>query len=79
MTPGEFDEATIRVAEDQPEYVTIPARYDSNEGSLTYCLDLTDEEVTKLLVTRRLWVTQLTFGEPMQPIRHLVIKPDFDI
>ena len=67
MHPIEFSEQNVVFAKDQPEYLPLPAFRD-DEGQVVSCWRLSAWEVLRLLVTRRLWLMQLTFNHPLQPI-----------
>lgn len=57
------------LAEDQPEYKSLPVcREFTLEGSVVCCYRLTIWERIKLLFRGRIFVSQLTFNEPFQPI-----------
>lgn len=71
MQPIEFPQQTHILAKDQPQYTQLPVHIDeSNQATpMTFCCELTDEEVAELIATRKLWLTQSTFGNRFQPIR----------
>lgn len=77
MQAVEFPEQTQILAKDQPQYQPIPIHYDPKYGAATSCFQLSDEEVEEIVRTRRIWNTQVTFGNPYHPIRMSVSKPDF--
>jgi len=58
----------IQIAEEQDEYMTLPASVDA-EGLVMTEWQLTEEELTTLMCGGhiRLWVH--TFGNPLQPVR----------
>lgn len=66
MTPVDFPQATVVIAKDQPEYQPLPAHV-SSHGVVTSCWELTVDELSELLKTKRIWLQQLTFGAPLQP------------
>lgn len=67
MTPIKFPEANTVFAKDQPEYIPLPACVTA-EGMVISCWLLSDEEINELAKTRLLWIKQLTFGDPLQPL-----------
>lgn len=70
MKPIEFPEQNVVFAKDQPEYNPLPAhRTDDRESAVTSCWELSDEDLAEIARTRRIYVTQLTFRHPLQPIR----------
>lgn len=68
MIALEFPEVTHRIAEEQPEYETLPAHYNPQEQSLTFCFGLNKEEIEEIVKTGKIWIKQITFNQPMQPI-----------
>lgn len=69
MKPIHFPGVNIVFGKDQPEYQPLPAmRFEDGHGSVITCWELTDEEIETLIKTRRLYLKQLTFGQPLQPL-----------
>jgi hypothetical protein len=79
MKPIDFPQRNLMLAEDQPEYETLPVHVDSRtiateEGpkeipwSMTVCYELSDEEIAELIATRKLHCRQMLFGHNFQPI-----------
>ncbi|UHQ21936.1 hypothetical protein LVB77_14805 [Lysobacter sp. 5GHs7-4] len=63
-----FEGHNVVFAENQPEYLPLPAlRLNSQEGEIICCWHLTWRERLRLLLTGRLWHSVLTFGQPLQP------------
>lgn len=58
----------VVIAENQEEYESLPA-YVSPAASapITFCWELTQEQLAHIQTTKRLWQTVLTFGKPLQP------------
>jgi hypothetical protein len=76
MTPAKFTEQNIVFAEDQPEYSQLPAHATGDIfGTVYTCWRLTPEEVLYVAETGCVWVTCLTFGRVLQPLRLAVEKP----
>jgi len=73
VKPRAFAEQNTVFAKDQPEYLPLPAYTDEQE-TISYW-QLTWRERLTLLVRGRLWVRQLNFGTPLQPLRPQVEKP----
>lgn len=76
MKAVEFPEVNVRIAEDQPQYATLPAFHDAEEGSLTFCFKLTQDEVNRIRATDEIWFKMITFNRPMQPIALSTNKED---
>lgn len=71
------------VAEEQPQYETLPAYYgqlgeNENETGFVTCFELTDEELENVKKYGKIWHSQLTFGDRMQPIQMFVVNDFFD-
>lgn len=77
MKPIEFKEQTVVLAKDQPQYLDMPVHINRHPPiQVTSCWKLSFLEKWKFLFTGRLWLSQMTFGRPVQPIRPAVDKPD---
>ena len=85
----EFPGVNVRIAEDQPEYTTLPAQVgvlpvpmpDGTEGqalAMTCCAKLTPEELAFVNEHGFLYLTILTFGEPLQPIHGTFLRPNME-
>ena len=73
----EFPEQTTVYAQDQPEYLPLPAhRFGDREGRIAFCWSLTWRERLRVLFTGRLWHQVLTFNQPLQPQLMTVEKPE---
>lgn len=68
MKAIEFPEVNLRIAEHQEEYETLPAYHNKQEGSVTFCFKLTEDEVNRMYATGEIWFKQLTFNKPMNPV-----------
>lgn len=69
MRPIDFPGVNHVFAKDQPEYQPLPVMaLGDQEGSVISCWQLTDEEKTEIANTGKLYLKQLTFGNPLQPI-----------
>lgn len=77
MKPIEFPEKNIVFAENQKDYLPLPAfRADDENGTVVTCWELTWQERIKIFFTGKLWWTQLTFGKKLQPQLPSVFKWD---
>jgi len=75
----EFKEQTIIIAEDQPEYLNLPAhQFTDAEGTIAFCWKMSWRERLKCLVTGKIWHEVLTFQAPLQPQLLMVDKPDMN-
>ena len=77
MEAIEFDQQTVVLAKDQPQYQPLPVHRDpSKEGvPVTCCFKLSPEELEDISKTGLLWHTSLTFGQALQPIRMTTKNP----
>lgn len=71
MHAVEFTGQNIVIAKDQPEYLPLPAFVgEAPEGTaVVTCWEFTEEEFQMVKETGRVWLMQLTFGAPMQPVQ----------
>lgn len=77
MKPVKFDGHNVVIAEGQPEYQPLPACVgDTPEVPVITCWELDHEELQHLKKTGKLWLSQLTFGGPLQPIYPSVYKAE---
>ena len=68
MTPIKFEGSNVVFAEDQPEYLPLPAYRSGDEsGSVVFCWGLSWKERLQLFLTGKLWHKVLTFSGPLQP------------
>lgn len=74
MHPIDFKGTNVVYGKDQPEYLPLPAHRDE-QGVATTCWALTDEELSKVLETRCIFIQQYTFNVALQPLRATVEKP----
>lgn len=75
MKPIEFKEQNVVYAKDQKEYMPLPA-LKFEDGAVITCWKLSWKEILKLLFTRKVWVTMLTFNKPLQPLLVTINKSD---
>lgn len=69
MRPIEFPGSNVVFGKDQPEYKPLPAlALQDSFGSVITCWELTDEEIEEITKTRKFYLKQLTFTNPLQPI-----------
>jgi len=74
MKPIKFKESNIVFAENQPEYLPLPA-YKNDKGDVISCWQLSFKERIKILFTGKIWFYILTFNHPLQPQRPSVDCP----
>lgn len=66
MKPIEFKEQNVVYGKYQPEYMPLPA-LKFEDGKVVTCWKLSWKEVIKLVFTRKVWHSTLTFNQPLQP------------
>lgn len=71
-----FKEVNVRLGEGQEQYNTLPAYWNKSEGSMTFGFKLTEEELAEVNRTGTIWIKQLTFGRPLQPIGGSCLKDE---
>ena len=69
-----FKECNVTYAENQPEYLSLPA-HRTNNGVVTCCWGLSIKERLIVLFTGRVFLKILTFNNPLQPLKMSVINP----
>lgn len=74
MEPIMFDGANVIMGKDQPEYMPLPA-HKAPDGTVTSCWKLTPEELKQVQETSVIWLSMLTFNQPMQPVLLLAENP----
>lgn len=80
MQPIKFPEANVVFGENQPEYKPLPAlKFPTEEGIVITCWQLTDDEIEIIRKTKCLWLSQMTFNDPLQPIYPTVHRDELII
>lgn len=80
MIPIAFDGANCTFAEDQDEYLSLPAhRSQGDEGVVTTCWRLTWGERLLVLFRGRLWLQQMTFQSQLQPQLPAMERPELEV
>lgn len=81
MKPVEFEEANMVFAKDQPEYLPLPAYIHPMDphGTVVSCWQMTWRERLRVLWSGRLYLSVLTFNQPLQPQRPSVESPFTDV
>jgi len=67
MSPIEFEGVNVIYAKDQPEYLPLPVMK-LEDGTVISCWELTEEDVKMIIETKKVYVSQLTFHQPLQPL-----------
>ena len=68
MEPKKFKEVNVTFAENQPEYIPLPAfRNDSPQGEVITCWDLSFKERLRILFKGEIWLSLWTFNKPLTP------------
>lgn len=67
-TAVKFRECNVTFAEDQPEYTPLPAFRDDTGMTIT-CWQLSPDEVEEVKRTGQVYLSQLTFNQPLQPVK----------
>lgn len=76
MTAIEFPEVNAHMGKGQEEYETLPAFFNSDDGSVTFCFQLNKEELEEINKTGCIYFKQVTFGKAMQPVCMSTQKED---
>lgn len=78
MKAIEFEQHNVVFAKDQKGYFPLPA-HAQNNGLVTFCMELDDQELGAVKKTKILKLTVLTFGRSAQPIRVTTVEPVFPV
>lgn len=70
----DFPEAHVVIAENQPQYLPMPA-YIYDDQVITCCWQLTLRERISILLNGKIWHSVWTFRKALQPQRLDVYKP----
>ena len=76
MKPIKFKGHNVVYAENQPEYRPL-ASHKTSDGVVTSCWGLTWRERFKIFFTGKIWWSNLTFNNPLQPQLPSVTKPEW--
>jgi hypothetical protein len=68
MKPIDFKQRNVTYAENQPEYIALPAHRDGG-GVVTSCWKFSLRERIKILLGAKFYWQQLTYGQPLQPVK----------
>ncbi|HEY1044965.1 MAG TPA: hypothetical protein VGF79_00905 [Bacteroidia bacterium] len=68
MKPKEFKGQNVVFGANQPEYQPLPALRIPETGEVITCWQMTDEEFEEVSKTRCVYLQQLTFNQPLQPV-----------
>lgn len=66
MQPVRFEGHNTVFAEDQPEYIPLPA-YRGEDGQVISCWQLSWKERLRIVLTGKVWLRTLTYNQPLQP------------
>ena len=67
-------DTNITYAENQPEYIPLPC-CKLPDGEVITCWEMTDEELENIIATKRIYLSQLTFNQKLQPINVFAANP----
>ena len=87
MKPAGFSEVNIVLGEKQDQYNDLPAFYTPKDlqGRIVTSWSLTFRERIRVLFRGRVWLSTLTFRDPLQPVfmttekTDLIITPKMEI
>lgn len=67
MKPIEFKGQNLVFGANQPEYQPLPA-LKLHDGQVITCWQLTDEELEEVIKNKCIYLQQMTFNTPLQPV-----------
>jgi hypothetical protein len=78
MKPIKFDGVNVVFGANQPEYQPLPAERvgKPKTGQINTCWELSQDELKQIQETGKIWLSVLTFGQPLQPVLVSIDKPE---
>ena len=76
MEPLDFKQKNITYAKNQKEYLPLPA-HKTDDGIVTTCWRLSFFERLKTLFSGKIFISTMTFNEPLQPQKAQTYFEDF--
>jgi hypothetical protein len=73
MKPIEFNGSNVVFAKDQKQYDPLPTFRDKVQ--VVSCWELTEDEMAEINKTGVVWLSQLHYGQPLQPVRLDTLQP----
>ena len=67
MNPIKFPEHNATFGEGQPQYKPLPVHI-TPEGQVISCWQRSEEDKARIAETGQIWLSQLTFNRPLQPV-----------
>jgi len=71
MKPISFKDCNATYAKDQPEYIPLPV-FKTPDGMVTSCWKFTWKERFLILFGAKLFWSQMTFNQPLQPVKPII-------
>lgn len=80
MIPLQFEQANLNLAENQPQYIALPAFYgtvgrNEDETGFVVGFQLDHDDINQILNTKTIFISQMTFGQPFNPINVFAQNP----
>lgn len=75
MKPISFKGQNVVFGEGQKEYLPLPALRLA-DGQVITCWEFTEEEILEIIESRCIYINQLTFNQPLQPLLPVVDLSD---
>lgn len=75
MKARNFKQQNVIFAKDQEEYLPLPAYCDTETRTATFSFKLSEEEIKQVIETGTIYLTTLTFNQPLQPISQSLLNP----
>lgn len=77
MRPVKFQHQNVTFAEDQPEYIPLPAlRLDDEARTVITKWKPSIRDRIRILFGASIWHSQMTFGHPLQPIHMTTVRKE---
>ncbi len=75
MKPTTFKGQNIVFGENQPEYLPLPALR-MTDGEVITCWELSEQEIEDIVKNKKMFLSQLTYGHPLQAVKLFVNLED---
>lgn len=68
MKPIEFPEQNIIAKSNDENVKPLPIYFSEESMSAVSCWEVTDEDIERMKSTHKIYLSQMTFGGPIQPV-----------
>ena len=76
MKATTFPEVNVNIAENQPQYATLPSYINRKTGLIVNCFEISDLELEVINAYKKIWIHHFT-GGVLQPFNIVAVKDYF--